>query len=421
MNNNVERWLDRNAGVVLCFLLSMLEYVLRLTGLRRLQDGPPRKMMFVKPVEQGAIVLAHGAVKRAIDALGRENVFFFCFEKNREILDLMGMLPPENVITARDTHVLLLAWDMVRALRRMRRERIDTTIDLEIFARVSLIIAWLSGARRRVGLYRFNMEGAYRGSLITHRVQYNPFMHTAQAFDVFVQAAFCPAGEFPLLKAVPDEPDLHLPRFQPSPEDTQALKSLFSELGIPPAASGTFPVPLIVFNPKCLDELPVRRWPDGRFVELGARLLRHYPEACLLVTGLPSEQAACDALVAAMGSERACNLAGKQNLRGLVNLLSRSDLLVTSDSGPAHFAALTDCAILVLFGPETPLLYSPLSARMHILYRGLACSPCFSPMNYRLSPCTDNRCLQELTVDMAFDAAVEILDRRPPAPESMGG
>ncbi|HFQ88757.1 MAG TPA: hypothetical protein ENK27_01660, partial [Desulfobulbus sp.] len=43
---------------------------------------------------------------------------------------------------------------------------------------------------------------------------------------------------------------------------------------------------------------------------------------------------------------------------------------------------------------------------------GLACSPCVSAANHRKTPCTDNRCLQAITVDQVFAAIRPVLLRQ---------
>ena len=62
-----------------------------------------------------------------------------------------------------------------------RRYRIDTAINLEAFARFSTILTFLSGARTRVGFHAFTQPGLYTGDLLTHRVIYNPHVHTWQS------------------------------------------------------------------------------------------------------------------------------------------------------------------------------------------------------------------------------------------------
>ncbi len=402
--------MDRRLGVVLCFICTLVEKARRalIPGTRRMP--PVRRILFVKPVEQGAIVLAYGAIKHAVDRVGRENVFVFAFAKNREILDILNIIPGENVITARDTTLFTLALDLLRAIVRMHRLHIDTAIDLEIFARISILICWLSGARRRVGLHRFNSEGPYRGALVTHRVQYNPYLHTSQAFDIFVRSAFTDEKEAPLLKEAPVTPLCAPPPFVPDKADMEAVNEALNGFLPPLPRASTSPWPLVVFNPKCLDELPARKWADPCFVELGKKLLQSYPEARIIITGLPFETAECEAMAQAIDSTQCVTLAGKLSLRGLITLMTLTDALVSSDSGPAHFAAMTTITGVVLFGPETPLLYSPLTDRLRTVYLGLACSPCFSPMNYRLSPCTNNLCMQQITVERVHHDLCEVLE-----------
>ena len=74
-----------------------------------------------------------------------------------------------------------------------------------------------------------------------------------------------------------------------------------------------------------------------------------------------------------------------------------TSLLVTNDGGPAQFAGLTPLPSLVLFGPETPLLYESLADNTTAFYRGLPCSPCLTAYNHRRSPCDgDNQCLKQI-------------------------
>ena len=78
--------------------------------------------------------------------------------------------------------------------------------------------------------------------------------------------------------------------------------------------------------------------------------------------------------------------------------------------GQGHFAALTPVPILSFFGPETPLLYGPLSPRAVSLSRRLPCAPCLSAYNHRNTPCDgDNQCLKQLSVAEALAAARRLL------------
>jgi ADP-heptose:LPS heptosyltransferase len=74
-------------------------------------------------------------------------------------------------------------------------------------------------------------------------------------------------------------------------------------------------------------------------------------------------------------------------------------VLVTNDSGPAHFAALTRIHVVVFFGPEIPARYRPLTASLDAIHTGYSCSPCIGPHNQRQSPCNDNVCLKSIEVE----------------------
>jgi hypothetical protein len=65
-------------------------------------------------------------------------------------------------------------------------------------------------------------------------------------------------------------------------------------------------------------------------------------------------------------------------------------------------------ATIVLFGPETPKLYEPLG-NSRAIYAGLACSPCVSAHNHRRTACTDNVCMQAITVEEVYAAVAETL------------
>src|SRR5205814_3088972 len=103
-------------------------------------------------------------------------------------LDLLEVVPPEQVITVRTGSIAAFAADAFRAVRRMRALHLDAVLDLELFARVSAIFAGLSGARLRVGFHRHTQEGLYRGDFINRPVLYNPYQHIAQQFVTLADA-----------------------------------------------------------------------------------------------------------------------------------------------------------------------------------------------------------------------------------------
>ena len=129
-------------------------------------------------------------------------------------------------------------------------------------------------------------------------------------------------------------------------------------------------------------------------------------------TGAPEETAKIDELVGRIGHPRCFSMAGKTTLRQLMVLYGLADVLVTNDSGPAHFASLTDIHTVTLFGPETPLLFAAVTPRNTPIAASLPCSPCVSALNNRQSACKDNACMQRISVDEVFAAVCKSLAAR---------
>ena len=87
---------DRLVFVPVCWVLDKIR---RLTEFPRPRGTPViRSILFVKLAEQGSSVLARDAIDRAVRRVGREKVYFLVFEENRFILDLMNLVPPENIM-----------------------------------------------------------------------------------------------------------------------------------------------------------------------------------------------------------------------------------------------------------------------------------------------------------------------------------
>jgi ADP-heptose:LPS heptosyltransferase len=87
----------------------------------------------------------------------------------------------------------------------------------------------------------------------------------------------------------------------------------------------------------------------------------------------------------------------------LLHVFDLAHVMVSNDSGPAHFAALTRVHVIVFFGPEIPERYRPLATSSDVVHTGFSCSPCIGPYNQRLSPCNDNLCLKTIDIPAVCD------------------
>ena len=404
MKVNSMRLLDRWVGSVISAVLTVVRKVTDL--FRRAPADPPRRILIVKLVEQGATVIAEPALRRAVEMVGRDNVFMAVFEENRFILDVLDMMPRENVITIRSDGLLTVFVDTLRAIWRMRRERIDAAVDFEFFSRYSGALTYLSGASRRVGLHSFAGEAGYRGDLMTHRVGYNLTLHASQIYQVLVEALTVPPGQLPAM-------DFQLPTdtaqsaFVVDAEETREVEALLQDI----VGRETIP-PLVLLNANSGDLLPLRRWPSERYIELAQRLLQKYPEMMIAFTGSPEEREGAEHMASLVDSDRCVSMGGRTTLRQLLIAYGLSEILVTNDSGPAHYASLTSIDVVTLFGPETPTIFGSKSPRSHILWAALPCSPCVNAFNQRITTCTNSLCMQHISVDEVFATVCRVYEQR---------
>ena len=402
MKVDTMRQVDYYAGVPLCFVFTLF---FKLTGLfSSWCRCEPKRVLFVELSEMGSAIIVDPAMRKMRDT-GAE-LYFVIFKKNAPSLRLLGTVPEENVFHIEEDGLIPLALSSLRFLFWTRRNRIDTVIDLELFSRYSALLTGLSGANNRIGYHAFHNEGLYRGDLLTHKVAYNAHMHIAKNFVALINATLSEKVETPYSKTLIGDEEIQLAKLSLSEEELEQMRArLREDFADYDAAKHR----IVLINPNASELLIQRRWMPERYAELMRRILADYDDVLVLITGAPGEREEAEALKGEVGHERCVNFAGRVKFSELPSLYTISTLMVSNDSGPGHFSAVTAMPSYVIFGPETPALYGSLGDSTPI-YAGLACSPCVSASNHRKTPCHDNVCLQVITVDQVFDTIKPRLD-----------
>jgi ADP-heptose:LPS heptosyltransferase len=395
MHVDTMRRVDFYAGVPLCFLLTLLMKLMNL--MRRPVRKQPKNILLIELSEMGSAILADPAMEKLKKSTGGR-LHFVIFKKNKPSLDLLKTVPAQNIFCIREGGFVNLTVDTLKFLFWARKNKIDTVIDLELFSRFTALLTALCGATNRVGFHSFHNEGLYRGDFLTHKVAYNPYLHIAKNFMALAYAIIDSNGEIPYSKRVIDAAEVVLKKAHISSDAAARVRDI---------VDGCFPdlapnARLILVNPNASDLLPQRRWPVEYYGELIRRILAADENTFTLITGSADEQGEAEALAGSVDSVRCRSVAGKIRFLDLPALYSISSFMISNDSGPAHFAAVTDMPTYVFFGPETPRLYGSLG-RTTPIYANLACSPCVSAYNHRKSPCKDNVCLKVITPEKVFE------------------
>ncbi|HUN84035.1 MAG TPA: glycosyltransferase family 9 protein [Terracidiphilus sp.] len=402
------RAVDYWIGIPLCFLCTQ---VVRLLGARK---GPekPRRVLFIELSEMGSTVIANPALQKAKDALGAE-LFFLIFDKNADSLRLMPTIAEDHIVTIRETSLTTLALDSLRFLRWVRKADIDTVVDMELFSRYSGLLTGLSLAKRRVGFHKFHAEGLYRGEMLTHRVNYNGHIHMAKNFICMVNALLAPQPEVPYSKTfVPDE-EIRVPIQPVTEEEREYVRGLVKQV-YPDYRPDYHRIVLI--NPNSSELLPQRRWNRENYNSLAAMVVKEWDDALVLITGSPAEREEAKRMEEKVGHPRFRSFAGMHKLKAITALYNISTVLVSNDSGPAHFSAISPIRSIVLFGPETPKLYGSLG-NTEAIWAALSCSPCVTAANQKNSACNDAVCMRLITPERVMESIRGVMNRSPQKPD----
>lgn len=389
MNIDLMRKIDYWAGIPISFISTYLlkpSYILN-------PPKAPKNILMIELSEMGSTILCDPMMQK-LKGEGT-NLHFVIFKKNAPSLSLLNTVEKNNIFTIREDSLFTLLYDTFSFLLWCRKKKIDSVIDLELFSRFTALLTGFSGAVNRVGFHSFFNEGLYRGDMLTHKVAYNPHMHIAKNFISLSNALLSNTKETPYSKKMITEDEVILKKASISQQEKENVLTKIKHV-----------LPLfdkekiIIFNANASDLMPLRRWPREYFIELGIKLLENYPDIIILLTGAPSEREGLDHIRIALG-ERCINFAGSTTFAELAPLYAISRLMLTNDSGPAHFAAVTDLPTFVFFGPETPALYGSLG-NFTPLYANLACSPCVSAANHRKTACDDNQCVKVIMPDYVY-------------------
>ena len=410
MDVRFQKMVDRWAGIPLCAALSVGHLVRRvLRG--GMPPPPPRRILVILLSEMGSLVLAEPMFRRLRERHPAAEIHMMLFKRNRQLLDLLGVVDPAHVCTIRDDSLGNLLGDLWEALRWMWRTRFDAVVDCELFSRISAILSGLSGAPTMVGFHRHTQEGLYRGSFLTSPVPYNPYRHLTHQLVTLADAIDSTAH--PRGKDGSPRDSYAPPLFEPEPGELEReVAALHREH---PVAVGK---PIVLLYPSG-GLLPIRAWPLEHYAKVAKELLAD--GLVVGVIGMPDDRALAERLRQACGGDpNLLNLAGfTRSVRHLMTLFHRASLLITNDGGPGQFAAMTPLHTIVFFGPETPALDRSWSPNAHAFFTQLPCAPCLTAYNHRSSPCDgDNQCLKRIEPAAVLAKAREML--RAARPRAVG-
>jgi len=280
-------------------------------------------------------------------------------------------------------------WPAVAAA--LRHEKIDIAILFPNSFHTAWV-AWWGNCHRRIGYARYG-----RGPLLTDRL--SPLCDArgkllpSPCLDAYVRLT-----ELAGWSVTSKRMELATTR-----ADEQTADQLWQRTGL-----GRYPE-VICLNPGAAFG-SAKYWPADYFGELAASIRDQRGSGVLVLCG-PGETKLAERIVDSADRPGVFSLAAERLSIGLTKAcIRRCDLLVTTDSGPRHFAAAFDRPVVTLFGPTHIAWTETYFSRAIHLQKRVDCGPC----QRRTCP-LDHRCMRELRPAEVFAAVDTLLMPKAPA------
>jgi heptosyltransferase I len=223
-------------------------------------------------------------------------------------------------------------WRAFRELRRaVRGRRFDLVLALQDYLKAGLITAMLP-AERKLGLDRGRARDV-NWLFTTERVAPRPPRHTQDQYLEFLEHIGVPVR-------------LDWTGLGPTSVETDRYAPL-----LPPHRGPT--VALVVGTSK-----PAKEWPADRYATLVDRLHEELGARSVLVGGRSARETETAARIAALARHPPLDLR-EWDLRRVVYLLDRADVLISPDTGPLHAAVALGTPSVALMGYTNPKRVGP--------------------------------------------------------------
>lgn len=342
--------------------------------------APPRRILIVKASSLGDVVHAlpvSAALKRRFpDARLTwvvERMALGALEGNRYVDEI---LVSDFKRWKKRPFALRSAREFLRFARLLRAVRADVAFDFQGLTKSGLI-TFFSGAPVRIGL-----DGAHSrermATVYTNRRVTPPEAARHVVDQLF--SALAPLGvrlgerrEFPLWIG----------------EDAQADADVFlRRWGLERDR------PRVALNPG--GGWITKRWGAARFAELGDRIAREFGVAPAILWG-PGEEGLVAEMRRRMRAEPA--VIPPMDVKGLLAVIARMDLVVAGDTGPIHMAAALGVPTVGIYGPSDPERNGPYGDGHEIVRaEETPCLGCFR------RACPVRWCMEDLETGPVFDA-----------------
>ena len=339
-----------------------------------------KKILVVNVNWVGDVIFSSPIFKALKEAYPQATISCMAPLRVKGILECVECL--DEIIICDEGNVHRSIFAKIKLILELRKKKFDAAFLLHRSLTRALLV-FLAGIPDRIGYDTKN-----RGALLTHKVD------RLEVLDVHRSDYYLNVIESFGVKVKERRTVL-----TPKEAATTNVKALLSDNKVEDGDK------LIIVN--CGGNWGLKRWPRENFVELITKLIDEYKQKYIkvIISGAPKDIVLVESIVNQL-KEKPVVLTGKTTLQQLVSLMSLAELLISADSGPLHIANSVGTDTIAIFGPTRHEITGPKGrGEAVVLQKDVECNrqPC-----YKLD-CDDNVCMEAITVDDVFDAAVKIV------------
>jgi ADP-heptose:LPS heptosyltransferase len=377
MNYRTKLALDRAIGKPLSVLLNMaalaVGFVLRRN--HKIENLNNKKIVICKIVGMGSIIEFAPMLKSLKDKFPAVEIIFITSVSNKEVMEILSRYIDKPVFI-NDTSFAALIISTCKAILFLVKQRIDTFINLEVYAYYTTFLSLLSLSRNRFGYYR--KSTAFRKGIDTHLFYFNTQKNIREVYEQPIKMLGIETINYDA------KIDLNI-----SKSDNINTEVFLNEHNISK---------FILINTNASDLMPERRWPETHWQIVIEHLLQQ-TEVTVLLSGSKSEFKKVEekfGLLIQQHKERLFNISGIFSLAEFICCIRKATIVITNDSGPLHLAFAESKPVISLWGPTSPAHLSIKSSYNKELYKDVYCSPCLHHADS--PPCKGNNfCMKNIS------------------------
>ena len=348
-NNKWRKRLDKYCGCPLLFTLGLFHHKKKISAPR---NGA--SFVILKTAGMGDTIITDAVIHEIKAAYPDSSITFISSKAN------YGMAKTLEHIDR------VYNFEMGKPLKSLKEcanlGHFDYCLDFAPWARINAVISYVLNADYKVG---FKRKGMYRHYIYDKAVEHSDELHEVDNFRNILKAIGVPLHSY--------NPEFH-------PEKSDFISKPYIVFHLFPAGSCVL----------------LRKWADENWIVLGQKIYEKY--GCRIVLSGGKEDTAPAEQVVSVLKEKGVdveNIAGKYNLRQMIDILGGARLLVSVNTGIMHMGAAVGVPMVALHGATSVKRWGPLSDKAVNVLSRESCQPCIS-LGFE-SNCKDPVCMRHIT------------------------